>query len=438
MRPLGPMFVALLVLAGLGPTAHMLVAGDPDGKTDPTPEALVDRLNSPNFQERESAARALRALGAKAVPALTAGLRGGSPEAVERCRRVLADIRKDELGRFLKAFAADTGRKARFDHPVWVRWAKVAGDDRPSRELFAEVLAVPGAAEALDRLAADPKAAATVYPAELGRLHAVALPRGLRPGGQIWSLASCYSFGEAVYGVYLGTYPGAASVPPSAGRAGLPDDPEMEVVDSVTHLLYRKRGPWSAEAVAKGEYQAGNQPLERPKNRILAAALLNLKNPRTIEHGLRRDGGLRDVRGDELAACLPLVRMVCREQAFPIAVRAASWPYLAEAGEVDYLPDMRAFQTDATRVQQLWRSDEKNREYNVLESDVSIACQLVLHKRSLKDFGFLEKLNTSGRAVDKSCDGFGFPDDATRQAAHARALAFLEKAGTPKPAGGKK
>jgi hypothetical protein len=131
--------------------------------------------------------------------------------------------------------------------------------------------------------------------------------------------------------------------------------------------------------------------------------------------------------------------MVCREKAFPIAVRAASWPYLAEAGEIDYLPDMRAWQTDATRVQQFWRSDEKGREYHVLVSDVSIACQLVLHKRALKDFGFLEKLNTSGRAADKSCFAFGFPDDATRQAAHARALAFLEKAGSPKPpAEGKK
>lgn len=429
MRTPGPTLPFGLALVGLVMTAPRLAAGDPPGRPDSTPEALLGQLGSSSFQDRIAAAKALRALGAKAVPALTAGLKAGSPEEVESCRRVLADIRKDELDRFLKAFAADTGRKARFDHPVWVRWIGMAGDDRPSRDLLAEVLAVPGAADVLDRMA-DPKAAAALYSGELARLHEIAAKRTTGPDGRmIRSFESCYSLGEAVYGVYLGTYPGASSIPPSGPRA----DPEMEAVQAAGYLIYKKRGPWSAEQADKGENQIDSWPLERPRNRVLAAALLNLKNPRAIEQALRRSNSLRDIRGDELAACLPLVRMVCREKAFPIEVRAASWPYLAEAGEVDYLPDMRAGQTDTTRVQQFWRSDEKGREYNVLVSDVSIACQLIMHKRALKDFGFLEKLNESRQAADKSCFAFGFPDDATRHAAHAKALAFLDKKSPPKP-----
>ena len=162
-------------------TMSSLVQGQPPAK-EPTAEELVNRLSSPSFQEREAAAKALRALGTKAVPALNAGLMSRSADGVQQCRRVLAAIRKDDLDRFLKAFAADTDRKAKFDHPVWQRWAKVAGGDRPSRELFTEVLAVAGAAEALDQLEADPKAAADVYPAELTRLRTIAAPRVLEAG----------------------------------------------------------------------------------------------------------------------------------------------------------------------------------------------------------------------------------------------------------------
>ena len=68
----------------------------------------------------------------------------------------------------------------------------------------------------------------------------------------------------------------------------------------------------------------------------------------------------------------------------------------------------------------------------MLVSDVSIASQLLMHKQALKDFGFFEKLNEGRRAVDRSCFSFGFPDDATRKAAHAKAIAFLSKAPAPK------
>ena len=117
------------------------------------------------------------------------------------------------------------------------------------------------------------------------------------------------------------------------------------MLESISHLHYRKRGPWSADDDA-GKYQRGNLPLDGPKNRIMAASLLNLKNPRLIPLGLAGwDGGLRNA---ELDVCLPLAQMVCREKTFAIDVRARSWPYLAEAGETEYLPDIAAGQTDTT------------------------------------------------------------------------------------------
>src|SRR3954447_20095938 len=119
MKALG--FRRTLVATGLVLAVAGIGAGQPPGDR-PTPEELVGRLGGATFQDREAAAKALRALGPKAVPALQAGLAGGAPEGAERCRRVLAAIRQDELDRFLKAFAADTDRKGNFDHPVWRRW----------------------------------------------------------------------------------------------------------------------------------------------------------------------------------------------------------------------------------------------------------------------------------------------------------------------------
>lgn len=118
--------------------------------------------------------------------------------------------------------------------------------------------------------------------------------------------------------------------------------------------------------------------------------------------------------------------MACREKTFPLKTRAASWPYLAEAGAIEYIPDMKEFQTDKTRIQQFWRSDENRREYNVLVSDVSIACQLLLRQQQLKDYGFFEHLNEGKPEIDKSCCAFGFPDEKSRQEAYAKAAAYLK------------
>src|SRR5436305_2784121 len=107
-----PFAAGLVLAAGLGLSGHSVRAGDTPTRPEATPDSLVGRLGSPSFQEREAAEKALRGLGAKTVPALKAGLTGGSPEGVERCTRLLAAIRKDDLNRFVTAFAADADRKA--------------------------------------------------------------------------------------------------------------------------------------------------------------------------------------------------------------------------------------------------------------------------------------------------------------------------------------
>jgi hypothetical protein len=439
--------IACLTATGFGLAVPRVQAGQDKGtlKDSSTPSTkresgpedsraaaeLVKKLGSDKFQERETAAKALRAIGAAAIPAIETGVKSESTEIAQRCERLLTAIRRDDVDRIIKALLSDTDFKAKFDYPIWLRWVNIVGDDRTSRELFAEVLAVDGAAAALKSLEDNPKSANKLYPTELFRLHASVEPRTRIGDRHIRSLSSCYSLGEAAYGMYLGTFSGATSVKPKGLGGPVEADPEIEVLEALAHLLYKKRGPWSAEAADAGKYQSDNRPLIGPRNKLLVASAANLMNPRAIERGLRSEDGLRNIAGD-LSICLPLARTVCRQKAFPSNVRACSWPYLAEAGEVEFLADIAEFKTDSTLVQQFWRSDENNREYRVLVSDVSIATQLLMHKQVLKDFGFFEKLNEEKRRVDRSCFAFGFPSDASRKAAHEKALAFLAKAPVPK------
>ena len=114
--------------------------GQPGTDKPVAAEQLVARLGSGQFQKREAAEKALAALGAKAIPAVHAGLKNADPEVVERCRRLLTVIRSVELARFRTAFAVDTKRTTKFDHPIWNRFVRMAGDSRPSRVLFAAIL----------------------------------------------------------------------------------------------------------------------------------------------------------------------------------------------------------------------------------------------------------------------------------------------------------
>jgi RNA polymerase sigma factor (sigma-70 family) len=433
--------------------------GDKPGakaKADPA-EALVQQLGSKEFAEREAAEKKLKEMGAKAIPAVRAGTKSSVPEIAQRSEKVLAAIRKEDAVRFVKAFLADKEFQQKFDHPIWTRWAKTVGDDRGSRELFAEVLGADGAAVTLARLAESPDDAKTVYPAELERVHALIRPRATaagKPDSRL-SWSTCYSIGEAAYVLYLGSFAGAKSVSPERGGPESAD-PEIQALESLFHFPWQERGPWVYKSSRPERPE--NRPLVPAVHALMAAQLTNLKNPAGIIMAFRHDWGEGFTRG-KLEVCLPLARAVCRddklldrikERKMPARVpaqfakeehyveqetivRSAVWLYLAEAGEVQYLPDIASYQDVSTQVKQFGRSDENGRQYTVLASDLSLAAQLILHGKKPAEFGFLAHLNEEKRPVERSGTAYGFPDDVTRKTAHDKAKAYLKDAPKPEP-----
>src|SRR5262249_18332992 len=67
----------------------------PTPQSDPAVEKLVKQLGDGDFRLREDAAKKLRDLGAKAIPALLVGTRDTSLEVSRRAREVLTTVRAD-------------------------------------------------------------------------------------------------------------------------------------------------------------------------------------------------------------------------------------------------------------------------------------------------------------------------------------------------------
>lgn len=175
-----------------------------DAQSPASPEELVRQLESAEFQKREAAEKALIATGAKAIPAVKAGLKSRDPEVVQRCERLLVLIRKEELARFTKAFLADKDRTAKFDHPIWQRYSRIAGDSRPARELIADIVRNDEWARNLDAADANPMLAGEIYQAavrEMGhRYQSNMIVSFLIP---IWP---CDQPEEVAYLLLLGSY----------------------------------------------------------------------------------------------------------------------------------------------------------------------------------------------------------------------------------------
>ena len=156
-------------------------------KPDPAHMKLVEQLGSEDFAEREAAQKQLKELGSKARAALEIGLKSGNAEITKRCRELL-----DQLFR------------AEFDATHWKRFAKVIGDDKPSRALFERIRSLPRNVELIDAVAANPKAAGKLYHDRWAELNKAArVPIGV---GSFQLVAA--PLADVVGWMYLGTFPG--------------------------------------------------------------------------------------------------------------------------------------------------------------------------------------------------------------------------------------
>ncbi|HEX4608900.1 MAG TPA: hypothetical protein VH092_11905 [Urbifossiella sp.] len=109
-------------------------------------KALVEKLASPAYADREQAQADLSGMGRRAVPALTDALaRHASPEVRARCQALYPRARAEDLQVRLDTFAADTAGKFEHEVPGWPEFKALASGcgPRAARAVFVEIATAP-------------------------------------------------------------------------------------------------------------------------------------------------------------------------------------------------------------------------------------------------------------------------------------------------------
>jgi hypothetical protein len=108
-------------------------------------KSLVEKLASPDYEDRQKAHAELADMGRAAVPALTEALaRHPSAEVRSRCQALFPRARADDLEARLAAFAADETGKFEHDVPGWDDFRRIAAGFGPAaRAVFLEIATSP-------------------------------------------------------------------------------------------------------------------------------------------------------------------------------------------------------------------------------------------------------------------------------------------------------
>jgi hypothetical protein len=360
---------------------------------DVSPEDLVKQLNDDSFSKREAAEKALIALGAKAIPAVRAGLKSAEPELAQRCERLLPLIRQTELTNFAKAFADDAERKAGFDHPIWKRYVAMVGDSKASRELFAKIAKDPDWLKNLDDAESNPKNAGEVYRAavrEVGERY-----QGNASVGFLIPIWPCDQPEEVAHLLLLGSYPGSdAKFPLSYSDKG--DREFSDGEGRIRHgrglgLAFQGKrldiDPKKLDRSIVVDDKVGNAAESGRVMLLLLGHWLEQRNcwPIVSEH-------LKGLSDDQLKKLLPFCRRVIADKNAPMLCRAAWISVLRRFGEKDDAALLTPLFADKSGMD--WPSttrfgDGRGNLINQAEvREVAIGSAIFLRGRDPRDFGF--------------------------------------------------
>ncbi len=376
---------------------------EPPKQDDPAP-ALVAQLGSKEFAEREAAEKALRAMGAAAYAAVTAGLKSDNPEIVRRCQKLMPVLRAAHL--------------ARPESEVWKRFVAIAGDTPHARELFLEMAAEPERAASLmaenpaKEYAAVAENAVRAIRAKYDARERDAQRTGIDRLGRL--LLSDGGRGEAALLFFLGSSPETAGTAPK--------------IDERDRSLWHN---YLQEAFMAGKPDGRKFP---PEVRQLIAGWLG---GRTNQTDVR--AGLMFARFHRFAEVLPVARAMLADDRRTSAEKTPALYALAQMGTEDDLKRVVPFlESDAEYHRTKYtHTDGKSYPLTVEVRDVAHAAVGKLLGADLADLGFeFCQKGDADDALSFRYDHFaGFTTADKRATAHANVRKLLKNAPVPKDFG---
>jgi len=138
------LFIAIAVTSFMATSAHAQNENKKIATEDSTEsqvKAMIEKLVSPNFQERQQATKYLLNVDAESVILLETVAASSAGEMQLRLREILKQVRKrlfdDQLEVFLSEPSIEIARRL----PQWDRFEKISGHDDEALQIFGEILA---------------------------------------------------------------------------------------------------------------------------------------------------------------------------------------------------------------------------------------------------------------------------------------------------------
>jgi hypothetical protein len=297
---------------------NLLSSGPPESPAAMA-AALVDKLGSARFKDREQAERDLVRIGTDALPAVRAGLKSADAEIRSRCQRIVAVIEEEErrrqdadLCRKARAYAEAAQAKGRQDLPLREAYEKLVGSGSSARKLYAQAVC-----------------------SNVRLLHEVATDKSR--GRQAYE-TRCRQLAEAPNAVETGELAALLLI-----SAVLGDASDWNESASVSYLLGNTRGP--VKAVRDGEH-----------GKALRRLLVGWAEGQAVADLTSLQRFLTFVGMEKCKEGLPLVRRLIRDKgAAGVNLRAAGVAVLAEVGGKGVAAELQQLWDDET---ELFRSPD--------------------------------------------------------------------------------
>jgi hypothetical protein len=379
----------------------------PSPVADPDPAALVRRLGSSEGAEREAAEKQLKALGAAALPAVTAGVFSSDPEVASRCAAIRQHIREAEARAFIE------GKQEPKSAAAWKRFKALVGDSPEARKLFAEMTdddrrakelekGEAGSAEAREAYAAAVDRAQQAYTKAMSKFQRQPISDELGRAARA-ALVEATPPSEVAAALFLGTHPlpdGAADPP-------------------VTGALF------------KAGFTAGvDGPSKGPFRKLFAAWLDRRRNPDALRTGM--DAALFD----GLAEAVPPARQLLADKELPPRLIGQALLVVGNFGTRNDLPLLVAFRDDTRTTSTATRPGGASLGATQVR-DIAAGMALHLSGQDYEKYGFDVTmwqvwLNRPGEAPFRGVSMFKTDDE--RAAAHKKAWEWLDQQPKPAPA----
>ncbi len=383
----------------MNPLIGLILAAIPFGAPpeplapDPKLTELVRRLGHKSFAAREAAARDLVTRGTAAVPALTAGTTDPDPEVAERCRKLLPAAANWEVNQKLAQLLKDPAGPPPTGLAGVETFLKITGDDAAARRLYAEMMG--GHRAIIEALEADPKAGS--------RLMNDFCDAAYERWDQI-----LHAKGNPTHDILL-TDRGQAALFLFA-RA------DRRFTDSSTGA--QRLIGFQVEAPVIRETIAGPGKLPAME-KLFLHWLRHEQHPDALKRGYSGVAWNAD-RKKVLASLFA----VANDKAQPALNRAQVLLALNVLADTDTLKNLRPLLADRTVVGTTQGDDRKQQQTQI--RDVAMGVGVLVAGQKLEDYGFEPSATRLGTLyLWYYCR---MPDDAVREASHAKWRAWLAKA----------